>query len=114
MVNKNSLANLDKGRKPFKKGDPAPVKAQEKSVVKRKENRTLRQIMEEKLAKQGRKSEIIEQLLIKAETGDLAAFDRVRDLLNETDDERKDNESTINLIVGKETAQILRELTDGI
>lgn len=114
MVNKNSLTNLDKGRKPFKKGDAAPVKAQEKSVVKRKENRTLRQIMEEKLAKQGRKSEIIEQLLMKAETGDLAAFDRVRDLLNETDDERKDNESTINLIVGKETAQILRELTDGI
>lgn len=111
MVSAKSLANLKK--------EPGITREnaremQKKSAAKRKENRTLRQIMEEKLAKQGRKSEIIEQLLMKAETGDLAAFDRVRDLLNETDDERKDNESTINLIVGKETAQILRELTDGI
>lgn len=111
MVTAKQLANLKK--------EPGITREnaremQKKSAAKRKENRTLRQIMEEKLAKQGRKSEIIEQLLMKAETGDLAAFDRVRDLLNETDDERKDNESTINLIVGKETAQILRELTDGI
>lgn len=109
MVTAKQRANLKK--EPGITRDNAR-EMQKKSAEKRKENRTLRQIMEEKLKKRGRKSEIIEQLLLKAETGDLAAFDRVRALLNETDDERKDNESTINLIVGKETARILRELTD--
>ena len=110
MMSERSLANLGK-RTPFKKGEDAPKKAQEKSVAKRKENRTLRQIMEEKLAKDGRKGNIIEQVITKAETGDLAAFDRVRALLDEQDDEKKDMGNTFNLVVTDETAKILKEIT---
>jgi hypothetical protein len=108
MVSAKQLANLKK--------EPGITREnaremQKKSAAKRKENRTFRQIMEEKLAKSGRKDNIIEQVITKAETGDLAAFDRVRALLDEQDDEKKDMGNTFNLVVTDETAKILKEIT---
>lgn len=109
MVTEKQLANLKKEPGITKEN---AAEMQKKSAAKRKENRTLRQIMIEKLEKNGRKANVIEQVVAKAETGDLAAFDRVRDLLNEQDDERVENTHVLNLVVGEDTATILRDIIE--
>lgn len=108
MVNEKSLENLKK----YEKGDSAPREAQKRSAAKRKENRTLKEIMREELKKKGRKEAGILAIIEKYEKGDLAAFDRVRDLLDEKDDENRMTAPTFNLVVPTETADLLKKMTE--
>lgn len=84
---------------------------QAKSVAKRKENRTLREIMEAVTGEKGRKEAIIRAVVERAERGDLAAFDRVRDVLKEQGDSSILN--ALNLCVSPETADILKGVSNG-
>lgn len=111
MVSEQSKKNLAKG-KPFRKGESAPREAQKKSAKKRKENRTFRQIVEDEFKYRGSKEKGIQALIAKFEGGDLAAFDRLRDLLNEKGDENRAKMPSLSLTVSESTAEILKQITE--
>lgn len=105
MVHENSLANLKP--KPITKENAKTM--QKKSAKSRKENRTVREILKEKLSQGTRKGDMIESILAKAEKGDLQAYDRViRDLREE--DGAPVGENALRLVVSRETAEILKSL----
>jgi len=106
MVTPKQLANLKK--------EPGITKEnaremQLKGARKRKENRTMREILLQKLKEPGRKDNILEKLVAKAESGDLAAFDRVKDLAQENDGTVKE-QNVLELKVSNETADILKRI----
>lgn len=106
MVTKKQLANL----KPCPFTSETGSKAQPKSVDKRKENRTIREIYEEKLAKSGRKGNIVEAMIAQAEAGNIAAYDRVIRDLQEESGAKGVAQSVIQLVVSAETADKLSRL----
>lgn len=82
-----------------------------KSAAKRKENRTMREIMMELVSVNGTKEAIINSVILKARNGDLAAFDRVRDVLKEQGD--TSTLQSLTLSVSAETADVLNSITNG-
>lgn len=84
-----------------------------KSAAKRKENRTFRQILEEKLKTPGRKENIIERLIQQAEAGNLAAYDRLNIKLQEDKDETSTaSSSVVEITVPKDVAEVIKALGD--
>ena len=106
------IENLEK-RTPFRKGDAAPRLAQAKGAAKRREKRTLKEILLAEIAKDGKKARGILAVLERYEKGDLQAFDRVRDLLNEKDDELLAQRNSLNLVVDGDTADLLKKIVNG-
>lgn len=72
----------------------------------------MRQILREEIEKDDRKARGLLALIEKYERGDLAALDRVRDLLDEKDDENRAAIPSFNLIVNGDTAEALKKLSE--
>jgi len=107
------LQALKEHQKPFDKSEEGrehAKKAQPKSVKQRKENRTFKEIYMEELSRGTRKKDIINAMLNAAETGNVAAYDRVIRDCGENPDATKETQQTINLVIPSGTADVMKNI----
>lgn len=95
----------------FRKGDPKPKEAQARGVKSRMEHKTMREILLAEWERDpSRKVAMVERMMARAEMGDPAAWDRVKELAREEDVAAEGQTGLVSLLVGAATASALSKI----